>query len=87
MKPMRTILAAAAVLGMSSGAALAVAVDGKALFEAKCTTCHAAGRSLSASKDKADWQSTVERMKGKGAKVSADEAGAIAEYLAKAAGK
>jgi cytochrome c5 len=87
MKSMRTIMAACAFLGLSSGAALAAAADGKALFEAKCTMCHAASRALSTSKDKAGWQSTVERMKGKGAQVSAEEAAAIADYLAKEAGK
>jgi cytochrome c5 len=86
MNSARKFLVAGAILAVSAGAAVA-AGDGKALFESKCTTCHAASRALSASKDKADWQSTVERMKGKGAQVNDEEAAAIADYLAKEAGK
>lgn len=63
------------------------AEDGKTLFESRCTICHAATRALSASKDKAGWTATIERMKGKGAQVSDADAAAIADYLVKAAGK
>jgi cytochrome c5 len=86
MQGMRTTgwIAAAALL--AAGAAFAAA-DGKALFEAKCTACHAADRALSQKKDRAGWERTVERMKAKGAQVGADEAAAIAGYLEKEAGK
>lgn len=67
--------------------AAAFAADGKAAFEGKCTMCHAASRSLSAKKDKAGWEKTIDRMRGKGADVDAAEAAAIADYLAGAAGK
>ncbi|HEY5996621.1 MAG TPA: c-type cytochrome [Candidatus Deferrimicrobiaceae bacterium] len=86
MNPVRKFLVSGTILAVSAAAAVA-AGDGKALFESKCTMCHAASRALSASKDKAGWQSTVERMKGKGAKVDDQEAAAIVDYLAKEAGK
>lgn len=71
---------------IAASAAFAAA-DGKALFEEKCTTCHAASRALSASKDKAGWVKTVEKMRKKGAQVDEAEAAAIVDYLAKEAGK
>lgn len=86
MKGKRTIGLSLAALLLASGAAFS-AGDGKALFESKCTTCHAASRALSASKDQAGWEKTIERMRGKGAQVAEAEVPAIAEYLAKNAGK
>ena len=86
MKGMRTIGPAAVAALLAAGAAFAAA-DGKALFESKCTMCHAASRALSQKKDKAGWEATIERMKGKGAQVNAEEAAAIADYLVKEAGK
>lgn len=79
-------LAAAAALCLAWAPARA-AGDGKALFESKCTLCHDASRSLSASKDRAGWLKTIERMKGKGARVTEAEAAEIADHLVKAAGK
>lgn len=54
----------------------------KALFEAKCSTCHALSRPLGASKDLAGWTKTVTRMRQvNGAPVTAAEAKAIIDYL------
>ncbi len=86
MNARRSMMLATAVLCVAAGAAMA-AEDGKALFDSKCTLCHGASRALSASKDKAGWTATVERMKGKGAQVTESEAAAIADYLVEAAGK
>ncbi|HEY3488835.1 MAG TPA: cytochrome c [Candidatus Deferrimicrobiaceae bacterium] len=86
MRKMRWAVPVSAVLCLALSAAFA-AEDGKALFESKCTLCHAASRALSASKDKAEWEATIARMKDKGARVTDPEAQAIASYLVKATGK
>ena len=79
MNAKRSILLATAVLCLA--AAAWAADEGKALFESKCTVCHEASRALTASKNRAGWDKTIAQMKAKGAKVSAEEAAAIAEYL------
>lgn len=56
--------------------------DGATLLEERCTVCHTTDRILGASKDPAGWQSTIERMVGKGAKLTAEEQAVLAEYLA-----
>lgn len=54
----------------------------KALFEAKCSTCHPLSRSLTATKDRQDWAVTIKRMREtNGCKLTDKEAGEIAEYL------
>ncbi len=59
----------------------------KALFEAKCSTCHPLSRPLSATKDKADWALTIKRMRQtNGCQLTDKEANDIAEYLAKIRG-
>jgi len=58
------------------------ATDAKALILDRCTLCHDVSRIKSAQHDAAGWQSTVERMRGKGAKVDATEASAIVDFLA-----
>ena len=57
--------------------------EGKTLFEAKCSKCHALDRALGKTKDLAGWQETAKRMAkyAKGA-ISDADAGKIAEYLA-----
>jgi cytochrome c5 len=55
---------------------------GKALFEAKCSTCHALSRPLGKSKDLAGWTKTVTRMrKVNGGPITAAEAKVIIDYL------
>jgi competence protein ComEA len=52
------------------------------LVQTKCTMCHGIDRIKAASHDAAGWQSTIARMKAKGAQVSAAEVQTIAAYLA-----
>lgn len=40
--------------------------DGQAIMEARCTTCHGAGRIQAAGHTEAVWQETVSRMMEKG---------------------
>lgn len=59
------------------------ALDAKALFEQKCSTCHPADRATGKKKTAAEWQKTVTRMKDvNGCPITADEAKTIAGYLA-----
>ena len=57
------------------------ALEGKALVEERCTVCHGLGQIEKAKKTAEGWKSTVERMKGKGAKLNAAESEAVIEYL------
>jgi cytochrome c5 len=55
---------------------------GKALFEAKCPTCHGLGRPLGKTKDRAGWTTTVKRMQQvNGAPINDQEANEIIDYL------
>jgi cytochrome c5 len=57
--------------------------EGKTLFEAKCSKCHALSRALNKNKDLAGWQKTTKKMikYAKGA-ISDADAEKISEYLA-----
>jgi cytochrome c5 len=57
-------------------------MDGEKLFETKCSICHTIERPKSKKKTKAEWETTVMRMKNKnGCPVSDEEAKAIIDYL------
>lgn len=60
----------------------AAALDGKALFEGRCSKCHGIDKATSKKKTADEWKGTVERMVGKGAELSADEQKAVIDYLA-----
>ena len=57
--------------------------DGAALLKERCGTCHAVTRVTETKKSKAEWDKTVTRMMGKGAKLSAEEKSALVTHLAK----
>lgn len=59
-----------------------VPLEGKALMEARCTQCHTLDRVIAAKKDAAAWQNNVDRMIGKGAELSPEEAKVLVDYLA-----
>lgn len=60
----------------------------KALFDKKCSACHATRKATRQKKSQPEWTETVMRMKNKnGAPVSDEEAKMIIEYLAKNYGK
>lgn len=59
-----------------------VAPDGKALVAQRCVECHNLSRIESAKKSQADWLATVNRMKGKGAKLDDAETQAVVAHLA-----
>lgn len=68
-----------AVVSTGGGTAL----DGKALAEKACTACHTFDRIQNARKTGAEWNSTVQRMVGKGAQLTPDEQQAVIDYLSK----
>jgi hypothetical protein len=68
--------------GSSTGSS-ASTLDGKSLVESKCTVCHNQDRIQSAHKDANGWKTTVERMVGKGAQLTAEEQSAVIDYLTK----
>lgn len=91
MRPRAASLIAAALLATLALPACSSGADGTgsetpgdaaALIRERCTVCHDTSRIEQARKDAAGWRSTVERMRGKGARVSDAEASAIAEFLA-----
>lgn len=57
------------------------ALDGKGLAQERCTACHSFTRIENAKKSPQEWAATVQRMVGKGAKLSADEETAVVDYL------
>jgi cytochrome c5 len=57
-------------------------LDGKALMNERCTVCHSTERIQTAQKTRADWEATVARMKGNGAKLNDAETAALVDFLA-----
>jgi mono/diheme cytochrome c family protein len=74
-----------AVLDYLTGAGdTGAALDGDALVSERCTVCHTRDRidaKVASGADLAAWTTTVDRMIGKGAQLSADERQAVLDYL------
>jgi mono/diheme cytochrome c family protein len=60
--------------------------DGETLLRERCAACHDLGRVTGASKDRAGWEQTVDRMVSKGARLSGEERMVLIDYLAKTYG-
>jgi len=56
-------------------------LDGNELVETRCTTCHTRDRIDNATKDRAGWEATVDRMIGYGAALNDAEREAMLEFL------
>lgn len=88
----KTLSLAAAAFFLSATAYAATAaefdLDGaKALFNSKCSMCHGVDRPMGKQKDKAGWEETVTRMKGKAAgAITEADAKTIIEYLSRTQG-
>lgn len=63
-------------------ATVASGTDMKTLVETTCTACHSFDRISSAHKTADQWKTTVDRMVGKGAQLTTDQATAVVAYLA-----
>ena len=57
--------------------------NGEALLNDRCTKCHSLDRVTSAKKSAGDWEKSVSRMVGKGAKLTSEEQKVLVDYLAK----
>lgn len=57
-------------------------VDGMALMQTRCSTCHGVDRTTGATKTAAEWEQTVTRMIAKGAQLTEAEKAVLVEYLA-----
>ena len=55
--------------------------SGAELLRERCTACHTLDRVQRASKTEAEWEATVERMRGKWDELTAQEAQTLIEYL------
>jgi cytochrome c5 len=58
-----------------------VSVEGKALLEERCVSCHDLSRIENEKKTVDGWKSTVERMVKKGAQLSSSEQEILIKYL------
>jgi hypothetical protein len=58
------------------------ALDGKALFEQRCGTCHGLDRVQNEGGNADQWKRVVDNMIQRGAKLNSDEAAAVVNYLA-----
>ncbi len=61
-------------------------LGGAELLEQRCTRCHGLDLVEAASKTAEEWETTVERMRAKGAELTDEEAQILIEYLAETYG-
>jgi cytochrome c5 len=66
----------------SSSSTTPGALDGKALLQARCTSCHGLDQATSGHGDATQWKRQVDRMINRGAVLTADEEQAVVNYLA-----
>jgi cytochrome c5 len=57
--------------------------DGAELLEERCSVCHPSARPKSKQKTPEQWEATVSRMMGKGAKLTKEEKVALVDHLSK----
>jgi len=57
--------------------------DGATLLEQRCSVCHPSARPKSKQKTPEQWDATVTRMMGKGAKLTPEEKQVLVDYLSK----
>jgi len=77
---MATLLSAKPVV------ASAPASPGKQMLDTVCTACHNLNRVQTKNLALSDWQTIVERMKGKGAELSDDDTATLLDFLVKTYG-
>lgn len=57
--------------------------EGANLLEERCSVCHPSARPKSKQKTPEQWETTVNRMMGKGARLSEEEKTTLLDYLSK----
>lgn len=83
MKKSLSVIFLVSLFGFAVSAVAAPAIDGAKLLDERCSVCHKADRPKAAKKSAAEWDKTVTKMIGKGAKLSEPEKKALVEHLAK----
>ena len=81
----------ALLLGLALGFTLSTLItaeafaqaDGAALLEERCSVCHPSARPKSKQKTAEQWEATVSRMMGKGARLEQEEKQILVDYLSK----
>jgi len=72
----------AVTLGLTGiGGAATATENGRDLLEQRCSVCHPSARPKAAKKTPEQWEATVTRMIGKGARLTADEKKTLLDYL------
>ncbi|MCX6056057.1 MAG: hypothetical protein NTZ74_14310 [Chloroflexi bacterium] len=57
-------------------------LDGKALLETRCATCHSLSTTTQRKKSKSSWERVVQQMVGVGAQLNTEEQTVLVQYLA-----
>lgn len=83
MKHIVILATTVAFSGMAFAADKPKQNPGADLLEQRCSVCHPSARPKGLKKSATQWESTVTRMMGKGAKLTADEKMTLIDYLAK----
>jgi len=73
--------APATTAALATPAATEATAAGAALLQERCTVCHNLARVENAKKSGDEWSATVQRMVGKGAKLSPEEQESLVKYL------
>ena len=70
-------------LGAAWGCSAPPVADAQTLLSTRCSTCHSPQRGQTTKKTRAEWEQTVTRMIGKGAKINTAERAVLVDHLAK----
>jgi uncharacterized lipoprotein YajG len=73
--------------GSTSTPVATTALDGATLVQQRCSRCHPLSRVTTARHTATEWQSIVNQMISRGAKLSPDEESVVVSYLAATYGK
>jgi cytochrome c5 len=71
------------IVALLPATTIATEEEGAALLEERCSVCHPSARPKSKTKTPEQWERTVTRMMGKGAKLSDEEKETLVDYLSK----
>jgi cytochrome c5 len=82
-----TACSSGAATSTTASSTSSTTLDGASLVQERCTVCHAISRVQSAKHTSAEWKTTVDRMIGHGAQLTAEEETAVINYLAANYGK
>lgn len=82
-KLLLSMVVAGFVLSTIPTAIVSAGTEGANLLEERCSVCHPSSRPKSKQKTLEQWETTVNRMMGKGAKLSEEERAVLLDFLSK----